>query len=353
MATIDFRPLANTTVIVVAAVYALALPLALFAGIFGLVLAAMIVLSLWRYSYAILRNVARGWKHFPPPDMESMNPFGSMAVVFHYVFFGSLTVLLVTTPFIGTPLRVVGLGVVALVFPASAAVMGMTNSLGAALNPASVWDMARELGADYAKLVAVCVLLVALGGMSGSLWQVSWLLGVAGEMFAAWTMLALFLAIGATLRAHRFEFDLLEGVDDAEQRHERERREDWQKTLDRAYASVRSGLPAQAYRTVKELIESDRHSLEVYQWTFNGMLAWDEPHHAAMLGERFAKRLWDADRKVDALELAERCRKLSPQFVPPAAFTAELAAYARSIGRHRSADELSALAASNAPTRRA
>ena len=101
--------------------------------------------------------------------------------------------------------------------------MGMTNSLGAALNPASVWTFARELGADYAKLVAVCVLLVALGGMSGSLWQLSWLLGVLGEMFAVWTMLALFLAIGAALRAHRFEFDLLEGVDDAEQREERER----------------------------------------------------------------------------------------------------------------------------------
>ena len=150
------------------------------------------------------------------------------------------------------------------------------------------------------------------------------------------------------MRAHRFQFDLLEGVDDTEQRHERERRQDWQKTLDRAYASVRSGLPAQAYRTVKELVASDNDSLDVYQWAFNGMLAWDEPHHAVMLGERFAKRLWDAGRKVDALELAERCRKLSPQFVPPAAFTAELAAYARSIGRHRSADELTALAAGTA-----
>ncbi len=105
-------------------------------------------------------------------------------------------------------------------------------------------------------------------------------------------------------------------------------------------------MPAQAYRTVKELIASEGDSLEVYQWTFNGMLAWDEPKHAALLGERFAARLWQAGRKVDALELAERCRKLSPSFAPPAVFTAELAAYARSIGRHRSADELEALAES-------
>ena len=98
---------------------------------------------------------------------------------------------------------------------------------------------------------------------------------------------------------------------------------------------MRSGLPAQAYRTVKELIDSEGDSLEIYQWTFNGMLAWDDSRHAAMLGERFAKRLWEEGRKLDALELAQRCRKLSPSFVPPAAFTAELAAYARELGRHR------------------
>ena len=350
MTAIDFRPLANTTVIVVACVYALLLPMALFAGVYGLFLAAMIVLSLWRYSYSILRHVARGWNHFPPPDMDSMNPFGEMAVVLHYVFFGALTVFLVTTPYISTPLRAIGLGAVALVLPASAAVMGMTNSLGAALNPSSVWTIARELGADYAKLVAVCVLLVSLGGMSGMLWQASWLLGLVGELFAVWTTLALFLAIGATLRAHRFDFDLLEGADDAEQRGERERRQEWQKTADRAYASVRSGLPAQAYRTVRELIESEQGSLEIYQWTFNAMLAWDEAKHAAMLGERFAKRLWDAGRKVDALELAQRCRKLSPSFVPPAAFTAELASYARELGRHRLADDLAQLAVASRPS---
>jgi hypothetical protein len=197
MAALTFKALGNTTVIVVASVYALLLPVALFAGILGLFLALMIVLSLWRYSYAILRHVARGWNHFPPPDMESMNPFGDLAVVFHYVFFGSLTVLLVTTPFITTPVRVVALGFVALVFPASAAVMGMTNGLLAALNPSSVWTVARELGADYAKLVAVCVLLVALGVMSGFLWQISWLLGVAGEMIASARFSAALLAISA------------------------------------------------------------------------------------------------------------------------------------------------------------
>lgn len=75
------------------------------------------------------------------------------------------------------------------------------------------------------------------------------------------------------------------------------------------------------------------------------MLPWEEPQHAALLGERFAARLWEAGRKHDALEVAQRCHKLQPSFVPPAAFTAELAKYARELGRHRLADDLAALAA--------
>ena len=72
------------------------------------------------------------------------------------------------------------------------------------------------------------------------------------------------------------------------------------------------------------------------------MLEWDPPEHAAMLGERFAQRLWEEGRKVDALELTQRCRKLSPKFVLPPAVMTEFAEYARSLGRHRLADELSA-----------
>jgi hypothetical protein len=61
-----------------------------------------------------------------------------------------------------------------------------------------------------------------------------------------------------------------------------------------------------------------------------------------MLGERFAQRLWEEGRKVDAIELVQRCRKLSTRFALPAEFLGELALYARSIGRHRLADDLSA-----------
>lgn len=344
MAAVKFSALANPTVIVTAVVYGFLLALAGAAGFFGLLLRLLITLSLFRYGYSVLRNVANGWNHFPPPDVESTNPFGQFTVVVHSVLFGSLLYLLATTPFIDGVLRWPLLAFVSAVFPASAAIMAMTRNAGAALNPAAIGSLMGDLGGDYLKLLIVSLLLSGFTALADGM---PWYLGVATEMVAVWTSLALFLATGATLRAHRDELDLMEGVDDAEKRELRDRQMQWQKILDRAYASVRSGLPAQAYRTIKELIDSEGDSLEVYQWTFNGMLAWDDPRHAAMLGERFAKRLWDEGRKHDALELAQRCRKLSPTFVPPAAFTAELAAYARELGRHRLADDLTALAAAN------
>lgn len=344
MAAVRFSALANPTVIVTAIVYGFLLKLAGAAGLFGLLLRILITLSLFRYGYAALRHVANGWNHFPPPDVESTNPFGQFTVVFHAALFGSLLFLLATTPFIDGPLRWGLLAVVSTVFPASAGIMAMTRNVGAALNPAGVASLISDLGADYLKLLAVSLLLSAFTAFTSGL---PWYLGVFAEMVAVWTTLALFLATGATLRAHRAELDLMEGVDDAEQRDERDRQTQWQKTLDRAYASVRSRLPAQAYRTVRELIQSEGDSLEIYQWTFNGMLAWDDPRHAAMLGERFAARLWETGRKFDALELAQRCRKLSPSFMPPAAFTVELAKYARELGRHRLADDLDELAAAN------
>jgi hypothetical protein len=346
VATVKFSALANSTVIVTAIVYGFLLKLAMAAGLPGLLLRLLVTLSLFRYGYTVLRHVANGQNQFPPPDIESTNPMGQFTVVMHSVLFGTLLYLLATTPFVAGPLRWPLLIAVSAVFPASAAIMAMTRNAGAALSPRGVGGLIGDLGGDYVKLLAVSLLLSAFTALT-STWP--WYLGVFAEIISVWTMLALFLATGATLRAHRDELDLMEGLDDAEQRELRERQDQWQKILDRAYASVRSGLPAQAYRTVKELIESDGDSLEVYQWTFNGMLAWDDQKHAAMLGERFAKKLWDAGRKHDALELAQRCRKLSPSFVPPAAFTAELAIYAREVGRHRLADDLAALATANRP----
>lgn len=342
MPAIKYGTLANSTVIVTAVVYAILLQLAMAARIAGFLLGMMVMLSQVRYGYAVLRHVASGWQNFPPPDIESMNIFGGpFGVILHSVLFGSSIFLLTTTPFVDGLARWIPLVLLLVTFPASAAIMALTRNIAVALNPAAIAGLVHDLGVDYVKLLGISVLLGIFLVVMGALAD-SWLLGLLLSMLAVWTQLALFLAIGATVRAHRDTFSLAEALDDVEARDTRRKHADWQKALDIAYGSVRSGLAAQAYRQVKDLIATEGDSLEIYQWAFNGMLQWDPPEHAAMLGERFAQRLWEEGRKVDAMELTQRCRKLSPKFELPAPFRMELAEYARSLGRHRLADELSA-----------
>jgi len=342
MERIRYDVLANTTVILTAVIYGFLLRIAVAAGLFGILLRILVTISLCRYAYAVLRHVASGWQNFPPPGIESLNPVDGFGAILHPALFAVALYFLGTTPFIEGPARWILLVMVLVVVPASMAIMAMTRNVGAALNPVALTSLVRDLGSDYAKLIGVSVLLGALLVATGMLATRSWLFGLFGDMLAVWTVFALCLVTGAALRARRAVFDLVEALDDADVRETKRKHADWQKTLDIAYASVRSGLAAQAYRTIKELIATEGESLEIYQWTFNGMLAWDEQQHAALLGERFARRLWEEGRKVEAIELAQRCRKLSPKFAPPAAFMAELVEYARSIGRHRLADELSA-----------
>jgi hypothetical protein len=341
VAAVRFSALANPTVVLTAVVYAILLRIAVAAGLFGIVLGVITMLSLWRYGYAVLRHVASGWESFPPPDIDSMNPVGVISAVLHPLLFAVSLYFLGTTPFIEGASRWILLVAILLIFPASAAIMAMTRNIAAALNPVALAGFVRHVGTDYAKLLGVSLLLGVFMAVAGEIGRRSSLLGLLADMLSVWTVLALFLATGVTLRAHRRDFDLVEALDDKDVRETRYRHADWQKTLDLAYGSARSGLVAQAYRTIKDLIAREGDSLEVYQWTFNGMLEWDPPEHAAMLGERFAQRLWEEGRKVDAIELVQRCRKLSPKFMLPAALQTELADYARSIGRHRLADELS------------
>jgi hypothetical protein len=65
----------NSSVLVVAVVYGLLLKLAFGAGLFGFVLAVIVQISLWRYSYSVLRSLAQGRSNIPAPDAESLNPF--------------------------------------------------------------------------------------------------------------------------------------------------------------------------------------------------------------------------------------------------------------------------------------
>ena len=334
------KPLTNTTVIVAAIGYAVLFVIAGAAGLFGIFLFFVTMFSFGSYSYQLLRNFARGRKFFEAPGIESFSPFADVGSALHFVLFAALLMLIVTTPFIAELVRWLALALWLGVFPASAAIMGVTMSATAALNPKSIVHLIAALGRDYVRLLGACLALVVLALLVERLLApLGMLATLPGEAVSLWAWLALLALIGATVGRRRFEL-ALPGVESDTEYEERHRHGDWQKTLDIAYGSVRSGLVAQGYRTIKHLLDSEADSLEIYQWVFNHTLDWDDPKHALEIGQRFVARLLQERRPYPALELFEQCRRMSPAFELPAETRAVLGDYARTIGRHRLADEL-------------
>ena len=337
------KPLTNSTVIVVAIGYAFLFVIAGAAGFWGVFLFFVTMFSFASYSYQLVRNFARGrTKFFEAPGMDSFSPFADVGSSLHFVLFASLLMLIVSTPFISEPTRWLALSFWLAVFPASAAIMGVTRSTTAALNPVSIAHLMSALGRDYTRLVgAALVLVVLVLAVERLLAPLGFLAALPGEAMSLWAWLALLVLIGDTVGRRRFEL-ALPGIESSTEYEERHRRADWQKTLDIAYGSVRSGLVAQGYRTIKELLDSEADSLEIYQWVFNHTLDWDDPKHALEIGRRFVERLLQEGKPYEALELFEQCRRMSPTFEPAPAARAALGDYARGIGRHRVADELAA-----------
>lgn len=133
------------TILATAVVYGVLAWICSRAGLFGLWLALLLFISLWRYSYAVLHAVAQGRRRIPPPDIESMNPAGRWTLFWHWICFPGL--LIATAPF--QPLGAIVAVLVAVVLPASIAVMGLNGSLQQAFNPAALIHFMRTLGRDY------------------------------------------------------------------------------------------------------------------------------------------------------------------------------------------------------------
>jgi hypothetical protein len=334
----------------VAVTYGVLLRIAALGSFFGSWLALVVALSLWRYSYELLREVARGTRYHPAPGIETMNPISEVSLVLHFVFWFLLSYLIVTTPFLGQDpyslLRWTVLAIALAPFPASAAVMGLTRNLGAAMNPVSVAVVMRVLGRDYLKLLGSIVCVAAIVVLASR--ELGGLSRLVADIVAVWGVLAFFALSGAAIAGRRDDFDFPGEIETRRERDERWRQDGWQKTLDRAYGSIRSGLVPQGYRTIKGLLESENESLEIYQWTFNKMILWEEKSHALELGDKFIARLLSAGRSHDALELANQCRRFGAKLAVPAAVLEELVSYARTVGRHRLADELEAIAPAKA-----
>jgi hypothetical protein len=336
---VNWAVIKDPTILVTSVVYGLLFVLAAQAGMFGIWLGILVLFSFWRYCYTALRAFAQGHKRIHPPDLESFNPVGNWGVLMHFFLFPGL----MAVALIYRPGSLILLPFIALAFPASAALMGLTSNIGHALNPAALVEFARTLGPDYRALVAGYVgilsgaflVLALMGTVSGIL------VFLIGTIIEIWAILASFALIGSALRAHRLQFEIVGELVPREDLLRKQRHDDWRKDLDIAFAAFRSGLDTSGYNALHAIVASQGDSLEVNHWLVENMLEWDEKKYALEVASKLMPRMLALGDGSGALELYQRCRRREPKFRPPQPLAGQLAECARSFGRAGLADELS------------
>jgi hypothetical protein len=336
----------DPTILMTATVYGLLASIAISARLFGIWLGILLFISLWRYAYFVMLAFAQGHKRIPPPAIESMNPIGQWGLFFHLVAFPGLVIA--TAPY--QPTGTVIALLVAVTFPASAALMGLTSNLAYAFNPQALVDFARTLGSDYYSLVfGYCAILF------GAFVIVSYLVPVFGFLsllpgliIEFWALLASFALIGSVLRKHRLRFEIAGELVPREEQMLLRRHQEWTKDLDIAYTAFRSGLYASGYKTLHALVDSAGDSLDVNHWLVENMLDWQDKQYGIEVAAKLLGRLLALGDSAGALELYRRCRRHVPEFRPPPAEAQELAAFAAAVGQAGLANELSYNQASGA-----
>lgn len=330
--------LKEPTIIATSIVYGILGWIALKAGMFGIWLGLLLFVSYWRYSYSVLRAVAQGRKRIPPPDIDSMNPIGHWYLLSHFLFFPGL--VLATAPY--QPLGLVVAILVALIFPASAAVVGLTHSLNQGFSPSALIEFRRTLGADYWKLAIGCAGITLGGNLMVS--TVAPVFGpfalILSFVVELWALLGMFALIGSALRAHRLEFEIVGELKPAEERKLEQQHAEWKKSLDIAYGSFRSGLLSAGYKTVRDLIVQNGDSLDVNYWLVENMLEWQDKKFAIELASKLMPRLLESGDAAAALDLYRRLRRYNLAFSLTPEQSGQLGAHAAAYGQTGLAAEL-------------
>jgi hypothetical protein len=225
--------------------------------------------------------------------------------------------------------------------------MGLSSSISAAFNPAAIGAFVKALGRDYWVLVAACIAIYLLGILISDyvLPQFGYLSSALSFAVELWVVLAIFALIGSALYEHRQEFEIPGEKLTQEDYDAGLKLRQWQVTLDRAYASIRSGLVESGYKTLKELIADNGASTDIQFWMVENMLDWEERHHALAVARQLIAQLVEAGDDAAALDLYKRCSWYDAKFLLPAPIAESLGAYAEAIGRQGLASQLAAAAA--------
>jgi hypothetical protein len=331
---------ARPTVLFLVAALTLGFLLALHGGLLGMLMALLLLLWLFNYSYVLLEQIANGAREPPVLAIEMLNPVNEQRPLLQLLIVLAVYGALRTLAHYTVPALALALELLAFIaLPASIGALGVGDSFWQAVNPLVLWHIVRTLRLAYLAIVAVMLVDgVGLSLLASRSLLPAWLLIPAAQF--AW--LSVFSLIGGALYDERTAFGH-EPIDTPERRAARAQLQldrERGRFMDTIHGEARGGNLAGAWQTIERELAVHEYAFEFYDWLFERLGKLDDRRLAARLAQDYITRALARDN-ARVTRLVQRCLAADPSFRPRSgAETLRVAELARLAGDRSSAQTL-------------
>ena len=284
------------------------------AGRFGLWLLIITVPASVRYMLLLLEARANGWRA-PIPTVEMFAPWDNL---------WALTPLIHIGIAVWAGIWIAGLGsrvattfsalALLLVLPASLAVLAVTHSPAASLNPLAMMRMIRACGPAYFN---VPVTLGLLSTISAALLAAGAPL-ILVDLVTIYAVVLLFTLTGAVTHARNIaaQIDIGDALEATAGDLAEELEDERKKVANHAYGFISRGNRAAGFAHIREWLDAEVAPDEAWRWFFLEMLKWENNDAALFFAQEYLRQLLEWGLYDEALKVVFRSLHENPQWRP-------------------------------------
>ena len=307
-------PLSNASVLMSSLLLFLLLELAAFGRILGLFLALLILPALLRYLMRILDARAKGQDAGPlvADDLLWFSHGWSLFPAVH------IAVLVYATYFLGSRYGLAAMlaadVLLAIVVPASLAVLAITRSPLESLSPKAVGGLIRRCGEGYWILPTYFLAAAFL----------SWWLSTrpvpdfTQELVGYYLVFGFFALIGGVVQPYHLhqEVRIHDAVESDQETLDENLLKERTTVLNHAYGFISRDNRAGGLQHIHNWMQRDPEPDSTWQWFFEQMLLWEIKEPALVFAQSYLSRLLQDEEYVMAVKLMMRCRLINEAFKP-------------------------------------
>jgi len=307
-------PASNASVLMSLLLFYLLLRFAASGGILGLFLAFLVLPGLFRYLMLILESRAKG-AETGPLIVEHFLWFGvawSLFSAVHVAIF--IYSIYILGSLYGLAAMLAAAALLAVVIPASLAVLAFTRSPLQCLNPRSVYGMIRRCGPGYWVLPTYFLVTGVL------IWWLSTLSlpDFVQELIALYLVFAFYALIGGVVQPHQFHraVEIHVPVESDQETVDEHLQKERTAILNHAYGFISRDNRAGGFKHVRDWLQQDPEPDDAWAWFFDQMMRWEVKEPALVFARTYLTRLLHDGEYVAAVKVMTRCRHVKQSFQP-------------------------------------